>query len=175
MKTYRGSVLLFSLLLIVIVISCKKDNINNPGNSNYKQVLYPSVTTTPVFPSGDNNVYTNGGNDNEFANGNQDTNFPDLSNAECLIGNWIVPSPACYQGYHLQLTFFANGTGNAKHMDEYLCCVNANKDFTWCLKGSGELQIAFNDGTTSKTLFYCPSDELRIKWNNTNLKVLVRG
>jgi len=174
MKTYRGSVILFSLLFVFLVFSCKKDEIKNTGN--YKQILYPSVTTIPAFPAGDNNtVFANCGNDNEFANGNQGTNFPDLSNSECLIGNWIVPSPACYQGYHLQLTFFANGTGNAKHMDEYLCCVNANKNFTWCLKGTGQLQISFDDGTTSITLFYCPSDELRIKWNNTNLKVLVRG
>jgi len=173
MKTYRGLVFLFGLLFVFFVISCKKDEVKN--TANYKQILYPSVSAPPVFPSGDNTVSSNGGNVNEFANGSQDSNFPDLSNSECLIGNWIVPSSACYQGYHLQLTFFPGGSGNAKHMDEYLCTVNANKNFTWCLKGSGVLQISFDDGTSSKTLFYCPADELHIMWNNSNLKTLVRG
>ena len=175
MKTYKGISLFFSLLLLIVVSSCKKDDVKS--SYNYKNTIYPSKTETPVFASGDKDYVNPGENNIVYPNGNDGsgTEYPDLSNSECLVGNWIIPVNTCWQGFHLQLAFAGNGNGNAKHLDEYLCCVNMNLDFTWCLANDGILHIVFSDGSVSNLLFSCPAEELRIMWMNTNLKILVRG
>jgi len=188
MKTNRIVSIFFSLLLLLFVFSCKKENEKLDNSSNNKKT-YPNTITSPTFSSENDNYFSTGSNSNNFYAGNNNNAFAHGGNGQnfsgtinddysCLLGTWIVPPdptlPCPDYGFHLRLFFCEGGTGHATHIDEFLCTPNMEKDFTWSLS-EGYLHITFDDGDISNTAFSCPSNNLCIMWMTSNPKYLVRG
>ena len=186
---YLNKVFLF-FFLTLIVFSCAKeepiktktnDKGSTPANEFPKGnsgTTFVSGTTGGNFLSGGSGAtFVNGtsGGHHFAGNGSVNTTSDD---ATCLCGNWIIASTTCNTGYHLLLTFYANGTGDALHLDEFLCVQDMHRHFTWTLSNS-VLKIHYidvNTGATddSETNFACPSSTLHIKWNGGNDKFLTK-
>ncbi len=182
----------FSLLIFIffVAFSCTKDEAitskskekgSTPSNE------FPKGNSGTTFLSGSNGgnfitgnsgtSFVNGTSGSHFA-GNGSANNTTSDDATCLCGNWILASTTCNTGYHLLLSFFANGTGDALHLDEFLCVQDMHRHFTWTLSNS-VLKIHYidvNTGATddSETTFSCPSSILHIKWNGGNDKFLTK-
>lgn len=178
---------LFSVASLIIVYSCSKEEVlptktnNNKGTNPYN--TFSSGNSGSNFSSGNNGFnFSSGNSGNNFSTGNNGFNFstgntsPD--DASCLVGVWIIQSNSCSQGYHLKLIFNSDGTGDAIHLDEYLCTVNMRKTMLWKLEG-GILKIKYTDIYTgeedfSETTFSCPSNSLTVQWNYGNIKTLTK-
>lgn len=181
----------FSIFIFMLfIISCAKEETVIPSKSKLKgggAPIFAKANNGPSFPIGqdDNSNFPNGGgNGNNFATGGTGGNFAGhgnlngASDASCLVGSWIIASSICNQGYHLKLVFLANGTGEAFHLDEFLCIQDMHKTLTWKVE-NGKLRIKFTDATTgavtsSVTNFSCPCTTLHIKWLTSNDKYLTR-
>jgi len=178
---------LFSISLLFLFYSCTKEDVqprkvNEKGGTPYNTFSSGNAGTT--FSSGGNNSnFSTGNSGNNFSSGNPGFNFSGgasgSDDASCLIGTWIIQSDDCPQGYHLKLVFNSDGTGDAFHLDEYLCNVNIQKSMLWQLE-NGVLKIKYTDILTgeddySETSFSCPSNSLIVKWNFGNIKVLTKS
>ena len=177
----------FSIFIILFfVYSCSKDEpIIGAKKSDTKgpngTIIFPNGTAKGnTFGTGSNgNTFANGGTNNTYPNGTSSGNSFQGQENNCLIGTWIIASPACMEGYHLKLTFEQGGGGTALHMDEYLCQINMHKTFTWKLYND-TLKICYYDlytytRDTSITQFKCPCNLLHVTWmSSTNDKYLTK-
>ncbi|OIP05477.1 MAG: hypothetical protein AUJ97_00805 [Bacteroidetes bacterium CG2_30_32_10] len=141
---------------MAIIWSCSKKDDNN-------------ATTNPTKIK----TFTSGQANNNFANGASNHVF---TGNDCIVGTWIVPKSSwssCSQGYHLKLVFNDGGTGDAYHLDEYLCVTDQHKMFTWT-HTSDSLFIVYDDETTSASPFVCSASQMLIYWNGNNPKNLIK-
>lgn len=156
MKTKAFNLLSILFFLLAITLSCSKNEDNNATASASKQ-----------------KKFTSGQTNNNFANGASNYVF---TGTDCIVGTWIVPKSSwssCTQGYHLKLVFNDGGTGDAYHLDEYLCVTDAHKSFTWTHIGD-VLKINYDDQTVSTSTFACPATQMLIYWNGNNPKFLIK-
>lgn len=163
MKTKVLTIWSIFFLILFIVWSCSKTEDNNS-----------TASKNLVFPTGQpNNNFASGGLNNVFA-GNEGGNFN--PNEDCAVGTWYVPKSSwssCNQDYHLKLTFNSGGTGEAWHLDEYLCFDDMHKLFTWRHENDS-MFIEYDDQTMSASPFACPATQMQIFWNGNNSKILIR-
>jgi hypothetical protein len=156
MKTKALMIVSVFFVAITVLWSCSKKDDNKYTSDGAKENVFP--------PSTPNNNFANGGSNNVFTGG------------DCAIGTWTTPKSewsSCFQNYHLKLTFNAGGTGEAWHLDEYLCFNDMHKMFTWKHKNDS-LFIKFDDDDESKSKFVCPANQMIIYWNFGNFKLLTR-
>jgi len=163
MKTKTLFILSLLALSFIIVISCSKKDDSSNGN----------VSENMLFPTGQpNNNFATGGSNHIFT-GNGGT---PVTGGDCAVGTWYQPKSewsTCPQDYHLKLTFNNGGTGEAWHLDEYLCFNDMHKYFTW-KQERDSLFIEYDDETESATPFVCPATVMNIFWNGNNPKLLIR-
>jgi hypothetical protein len=172
---------------LFFVFSCGKDdnlqdNKNKASNPNYPQGENSSNFTDgnskPGFASGQNGTtnFSSGGSHPNFGGNNNSGNETDET---CILGGWITnkdnPTACPTYNFHLKLQFNANHSGEAWHLDEFLCTFNYHKYFNWSY-ANGNLTVTWDDSQLSSTYgFNCSSNSLKVDWLTVgNKKVLHR-
>lgn len=170
---------------LFFVFSCGKDdnlqnNKNKASKPNYPQGENPSNFArgngTSNFATGQNGstTFSTGGSHPNFGGNNTNGN-----NESCITGNWITnkdnPNACPDYNYHLKLCFNSNHTGEAWHLDEFLCTFNYHKYFNWSYANKN-LTVTWDDSQLSSTYeFNCSSNSLKVDWLTAgNKKVLHR-